>query len=372
MEIRCSKLARVMNCHGSIAFTNLPEEEENEAAREGTAAGEWMKHLIDVAQGDWSHAPPTHASNGVLFDDDMKYHTKSIAEDILDTKAEGTTVFCEKRCDWDTKSGIVIRGQPDADFIGKDGKLYVDDLKYGWGIVEVKNPICWQLIGYAIGVIMRRSQYFPSIVLRIRQPRPHHEDGPCRTWEITYDELLAFKEQIEERAMQIATGTKTLTTSHACKYCPAAAKCPAISKAFYRGVEVIHEFLQDNIEDKEVSFQLDQITRIEELIKIRKGSLTNLAIDRIKKGALIPNYVMQTSYSDRSWKDGISPAVIEAMTGVKIVEQVMLSPAKAEKAGISPKLVNDLVDRRFLGTKLKRKDTTELGNKIFGNTEEKK
>ena len=44
----------------------------------------------------------------------------------------------------------------------------------------------------------------------------------------------------------------------------------------------------------------------------------------------------------------------------------MLSPAKAEKAGVPKEFVNSLVDRRFLGQKIVKKDGSDVGNKIFG------
>ena len=68
LTIRCSNLARPMTCAGSLFFTDLPPEEQNEAAREGTAAGEYLQHLIEGNRNI-----PTHAKNGVMFTDEMKF-----------------------------------------------------------------------------------------------------------------------------------------------------------------------------------------------------------------------------------------------------------------------------------------------------------
>lgn len=364
VEIRCSGLARVMQCLGSLFFT-LPPQPENDAAKEGTAAGEYLRALLETG------APPKDptASNGVPFDADMEFYTRPIAQEILERA--GTQVLCEQKIDWQTRSGIVVHGSYDVSYVGKDGKLYVDDLKYGWGIVDVKEN--WQLLGYAIGEVVRRGVAFEKIVLRIHQPRPHHEDGSTRAWELTYDELLSYREKIETRMAEIAAGSKELTTGGKCKYCPAAAEaCPAFNRMFYRGIEYSFEFLQDQISEKELAHQLDLVQRVMEVLKIKNDSLEALAVQRIRDGRIIPGFVTEARYGDRQWRSGISPEAIEVLTGKKIVERTMLSPAKAEKAGVPKDFVNALVERRFLGQKIVRKDTSALGDKIFGKPKELK
>lgn len=358
LEIRCSGLARPMVCAGSLFFKDLPKQETNAAAEEGTAAGEYLRLILE------KKPMATHASNGVRFDSDMEFFVRPVADEIIARAA--SPILCEQRIDFSTRSGIMIQGSYDVSFLDAQGNLYIDDLKYGWGLVEVKDN--WQLTAYAIGEVIRQGKVFPKIFLRIHQPRPHHEDGPTRWQELSYTDLLAKKEIIDARFDKIAAGDKTLETSKYCRYCPAAgAACPAISKSFYRGIEVAHDFIQDNIDDKELSFQLDLVNRVNEVIKIKLDSLNALTVDRIKKGQIIPNYVTESSYGHRKWKKEISPEIVETLTGKKILKEEMLSPAQAEKIGISKVFVDKLSEQPFLGQKVKRKDTTELGNKIFGN-----
>lgn len=345
-----------MACKGSLFFEDLPEEESTDAAKEGTACGEYLERRLLNQQ------IPTHASNGVMFDDDMKYYTAPIFDDIMSKQQDG--VLCETRIDWQTRSGLWVRGQYDASFI-HEGRLYVDDLKYGWGLVEVTKN--WQLLGYAIGEVIRRGVAFKEIVLRIHQPRPHHEHGKTREWRITYEQLLGFKEEIEQQLDALARGDKELASGHHCKYCEAAMVCPAFNKVFFRGVDLTHEFLQDNISDEEISFQLELMDRINEVFKTKKTSLEQLAVSRIKAGNILPNYITETKLSDRTWKKGISPEVIEMLTGKNVIEKKMMSPAKAEKIGVPKDMIETIVERKFLGQKLKRCDTSKLGNEIFGN-----
>ena len=358
-EIRCSGLARIMTCAGSLFFEGLPEEETNPAAEEGTACGELLAKYLETQDLNY---PMTHASNGHIIDDDMRFYAGGIAQTILKNTHE--KVLCETRIDWETRSGLIVRGQYDASYIGKDGKLYIEDLKYGWGIVEVKEN--WQLLGYAIGEIIRRGVPY-DVVLRIRQPRPHHEDGDCREWQLSYYELLEYKEKIDARFDQISSGDKSLVTSKHCRYCPAAGEaCPSLSRTFFRGIETVHHFVQDSLQDHELAFQLDLISRIAEVVKIKQDSLNQLAVNRIRSGGVIPGYVTESRYGDRKWKKGITPQALEMMTGRRVIEESMISPAKLEKMGIPREMVETMTERFFLGQKVIKKNASEMADKVFG------
>lgn len=357
MEIHCSKLARPMVCAGYL-FLDVEKPEAGDAAKEGTAAGEFLENLL------LNKPMSTVATNGVYIDEDMKFHVTPIAQDIFDRAA--TPILCEQKIDWQTKSGIWIRGKYDAAFVDAKGRLCLEDLKYGWGIVEVKEN--WQLIGYAIGEVIRRGQAFNEISLKIHQPRPHHEDGYSREWIITYSQLLEYKEKIENRMLEIVNGRKDLQTSSNCKYCEGAAEaCPAFSRLFYRALEVSTEFFQDTLTNEEIARQLDQVKRAEEVIKIKSDSLVELGNSRIKKGGIIPGYIQEAKYSHRNWKPGITPESIKVMTGKDVTEKTFMSPAKVEKLGIPKEFVAQLSESKLTGMKLSKKNGSDVGNKIFGN-----
>jgi hypothetical protein len=355
--IRSSKLARYMVCAGYMHL-DVEEPEAGEPAKEGTAAGEYLQSILENKQVGLT------ASNGVYFSDDMKWYMKNVAEHIQSRAV--SQVLCETRIDWQTRSGIWIRGQYDAAFVDAKGRLCIEDLKYGWGIVEVTEN--WQLLAYAIGEVIRRGQSFEEISLKIHQPRPHHEDGDVREWVLSYAQLLEYKEKIEVRMMELVEGKKNFQTSQHCKYCPGAAEaCTAFSRLFYRALEVSTEFYQDSLNEDEIARQLDQIKRAEEVIKIKQDSLVELGVSRIKKGKIIPGYVQVEKYGHRSWKQGVSAQAIHVMTGVDIMEKSIMSPAKVEKL-ISKDFVKTLSESRMTGVKLEKKNGTDVGNKIFGTT----
>lgn len=369
-----------MKCAGS-QFFDLPEQESGDAAEEGTACGELLQISIEdptvwselTNTGEWPSHLPTHASNGVPFDEDMKFYIARVVLPAITHWQHPANMKCETRIDWTAHPEVTIRGQSDVMYTMEyDGKyvLCIDDLKYGWGIVEVKEN--WQLIGYSIGHLMEiqgKGKPVDLVRMRILQPRPHHEDGWCREWMITPDELFKYYEQICAKVKAIVEGDRTLATGKHCKYCPAAAEaCPAFSRSAYEAFEtIVTEHKQDVLTDKELSTQLDMFERAKEILDIKFRSIKDLAISRIKAGSILSNWTTESSYSDRKWKSSISPSMIEMMTGRKIIKQDMMSPAQAEKLGVNKDLVNSLVDRHFLGQKIVRKQASKMADKAFGN-----
>lgn len=363
-EIRCSSLDRYMKCPGFAQMTDTLPNLSNPAAEEGTAAGELLQAMLE--QRSLKPNVSGVAKNGVRFDSDMYFHLAPIAQEILDKNVQ---VMCEQRVDWVPTPSLVIRGQFDICYIQGD-TLYIEDLKYGWKIVDVKEN--WQLLGYAIGkqlALHHAGQPVPkNIQFTIHQPRPHHEEGRSRVWTIDREQTTGYYYKIQTRMTQIMNGTRELITGGHCKYCPAAAnRCPAISRSMYNGIaEVMYDFKQDDLTEAEIAEQLRLLDDVSSLVKIKQDSLNDLACLKLKEGKLIPGYGLEEKYGDRSWKADVTPEAIEVLTGLRIVEQVVMSPAKAEKLGVDKKLVKDLVERRSTGFKCVKKDFNKDAEKVFG------
>ncbi len=363
-----SNLARVMTCAGSVHLERLKDEDRTKRD-EGEVAGELLQFMV---QNEGKELP-VRSKDGQPFDDDMQLFAARSAENILAIPrmlilADGhsSAINCEVPINWQTRSGIWINGRYDVSFAGVDNTLYMDDYKYGHTITEVERN--WQLIAYAIGEIIRLGRAFEHIVLRIHQPRAHHHAGTIRDWKITYSELLDYKEQIEKRCEELAAGERGLQTSENCKYCDAAHGCPAFNKAYHRGIDYAHEYLQDGIDDDELGYQLDLVQRVDDLVKTRKKSLELLAITRINNGKKIAGWDTETTLGNRQWRPGISAEAIKMLTNKDVMTHEMCSPAQAEKMKIPQALIDQITIRKMGAPKLKRSDKA-LGNKIFGNKE---
>lgn len=359
-EIRCSSLDRYMKCPGFARLTDLVPNEGGPAAEEGTAAGELLQAMLE--QRSLKPNVSGVAKNGIRFDSDMYFYLTPIAQEILDKNVK---VNCEMRVDWVPVQGVVIRGQFDIAYIQGD-TLCIEDLKYGWKIVDVKEN--WQLIGYAIGTILQLPDRPKKVKFTIHQPRPHHEDGRSRVWEISIDELHNYYLIIQAVMNQIIANTGALTTGTHCRYCPAAAnRCTAINRALYEGIDqVMYDFKQDDITDDDISKQLQLLEDVANIVKIKSDSLNQLAVMKLREGKIIPGYGLEEKFGDRSWKADVTPEAIEVLTGLNIIEKNIMSPAKAEKLGVDKKLVKDLVERKSAGYKAVKKDFTTDAMKAFG------
>lgn len=364
LEIRCSSLDRVMKCPGFLKLTDLPPNETNDAAEEGTAAGELLQSMLE--QRTLTPSVGNTAKNGYRFDNDMYFYTTPIAKEILD---KNVPVYCEQRIDWMAHQSIVIRGQFDICYqIGNT--LHIEDLKYGWKIVDVNEN--WQLLGYAIGYVFKlhaENKEMPEFInFKIHQPRPYHEDGTSREWTISLKDLMFYHNKIINHMEIIARGEGFFQTGPQCRYCPGLGeKCVAINRAVANALDVtMSEFKQDNLTEKEISEQLDILKRASDLVKIKYESLEQLACNKIKEGKVVPGYGIEEKIGDRVWNSDVTPEIIQMLTGKDIIEKVMMTPAKAEKMGISKKMVESLVKRDFKGLKLKKKDFTKDAEKAFG------
>lgn len=281
-EIRCSSLDRYMKCPGFAQMTDLMPNESGPAAEEGTAAGELLQAMLE--QRSLKPSVSNVAKNGVRFDSDMYYYLTPIAQEIL---SKNVTVNCEQRIDWNPCPGIAIRGQFDIQYV-IDDTLYIEDLKYGWKIVDVKEN--WQLLGYAIGkqisMAYAKEQVPKYIQFTIHQPRPHHEEGRSRTWKIDRDETTKYYYQIQDQMKLIASGDRTLKTGKHCKYCPAAAnRCPAINRSLYEGIDtVMYDFKQDDVNEQEIAKQLSFLTEVANIVKIKLDAMSDLACLRMREG----------------------------------------------------------------------------------------
>jgi len=362
-SFRISGLGNLMKCKGRPSLIS-PEFPPHPAAAEGTAAGEYVRHLIEKT------TPGTHASNGIEFDDDMKFHANECLPYF------SPTAKCEHELRWQTRSGIVLIGHPDAsDVVGTD--LIIEDYKYGWNIVDAKEEQLdgsytpnWQLLGYAVCEMKAKNPAVTHVTLKIIQPRPHHEEGIVRSFRITVQQLWNYAEQVETVMMDIKNGSKELRTGSQCKYCPhASGSCPAFKRAFYSAFDyIMYHHQKDDINNNELAQHLDMVARAEKIIDTMTGSLNQLAVHRVQSGAIIPGYVSEKTYGNRKWKKNVSPEVIAAMTkGIKIVKTEMVTPAQAIKLGVPKEITEFYTERFFVGEKIIKKDASKVGAEIFKN-----
>jgi hypothetical protein len=122
-------------------------------------------------------------------------------------------------------------GTSDATLVIARGRfLEIIDLKLGQGVVVDPEENA-QLMYYALGAILELRHELECKPERIKativQPRAYHADGPVRTYEFTWPELVAFQKELFAKARQTQDVNAPLQAGPWCRFCPAQPVCPA-------------------------------------------------------------------------------------------------------------------------------------------------
>jgi hypothetical protein len=222
-----SVASRWMACPGSIRLSReVPEPPETSFALEGTRA-----HAVAELSLTKGVDPDTFVGmeiEGGVVDDDMADFVRTFVEHCRDINGIS---WVERRFN------LAALNPPGpmfgtADFVAYDAvdrTLYVVDLKYGQGVV-VEARGNKQLRYYALGAALSldpKEYPIERIVMTIVQPRAMHTDGPIRTDEVTYTELIEFADDLMEAARATTLPDAPLNAGAHCRFCPASGVCPA-------------------------------------------------------------------------------------------------------------------------------------------------
>ena len=113
-------------------------------------------------------------------------------------------------------------------YLFDDYEVHVMDYKHGRGIaVEVEDNDQTKL--YTVGVLEAKhggKKFFNHIL----QPRSPHPDGPCRLVELSANELVRYRAEVDRTVKTYHPKTAKYCAGDHCKYCPKN-PCPAFAEA---------------------------------------------------------------------------------------------------------------------------------------------
>lgn len=348
-------LPRLVNCNGSRLLDPTPIEVDTDTtARDEGNATHWLaQYLFEGASAD--NVIGQKAPNGLFITAAMLDHVKDYLAAIGSGQMEVRTSF-----------GEIDKWQVDAraDHIFYDSTvntLYIDDFKYGYGLVEPENN--WTLIAHAIGYCLNNNIQPEYIIFTIHQPRPYHPLGNHRSWKITYLELREFYQTI---ARTMSNPNDMLNTGYYCHKCFARYTCPAYRAASMNAVDVTGHAFNDNIPDDVLSSELDLLETASKVIKNRLDALKELAQYRIAtKGAKIPNYMVDRTKGNTRWKKYVDVDLIKFMTGRDLGKVSLPAVSEARDAGIAQLVIDSMIERPDGAQKLVRVDQDAMARKLL-------
>jgi CRISPR/Cas system-associated exonuclease Cas4 (RecB family) len=315
---------RWLRCPGSAALEATLPDSSSEYAEEGTKAHGVAAQVLNGT--DWLQI------TGV---DQEMIENVGRYTDYIRTLAGDLPLVIEQRVDFSDAIGVPDSfGTADCIILGPD-YIHVIDLKYGKG-VRVDAEHNEQLMLYALGALNDYGMLcnYKTVRLSIVMPRLDH----ISEWEITLDELEAFRTEVVDIAASIMEGDDSLIPSEkSCRFCKAKAICPALAE--HVGELVSDSF--DRIEDAPAALSqaaepalahyLDNVDLVEAWCKaVREESYRRLA-----EGQEIPGYKLVAGKKGaRKWAD--DEEVEKTLKSMRLRDDQMydfklISPTTAEK-----------------------------------------
>lgn len=243
-----SKMARIIQCPGTIAMCEGLPDRSTIYAAEGTAAHRvaawtlqdkhgssvrphaWVGRIIEVEEEDQTYKIEVTTE---MADEVEKY------TDAIRAQAEGGEMLVEQ----DVPIGQITEeeeatGEADAIVIAVDNELIVNDLKFGKGVqVDAENNP--QTMMYTLGVMSMLYELFgmtfDSARMVIHQPRRNHVTEHV----VSTRELRAFADEKVRPAIALARASKrgeNLRAGDDCTFCPARATCPEFERKAFEGI----------------------------------------------------------------------------------------------------------------------------------------
>lgn len=260
---------------------------------------------------------------------------------------------------------------PDAWVVATvEGKkvLRVYDAKFGHRIVDPFEN--WQLLIEAFS-ICEQFQTPPDIIeLVIVQPRGFTSDGTVRKWALTYDEMCAYRQQVNETMPRVLDTTPTCTPGPHCLDCSARAHCDTLKQQSYAGVDYVQSLQTHNLSGHALGVELRLLQRAQEMIKMRLSGLEEQALHEIKQGQHVTFYSAKTTYGRKRWKKDIPVDQVIMMgdlLGQNLKKDVeLISPSQCTKLGLDSSVISAYSETPVTGVKLELTDEKVI-RQVFEN-----
>lgn len=363
-----TSLPRAMQCGASKkmpAFVPSTIAEQSEDAREGISVHWLATGVLTGRIDDLDQWIDRKSPNGTYITDVMVDAVRWYTDGVRNNRGLKTTVVETDMVVRSADQSISIGTRPD--FIGDDladygRRIYIDDLKWGWRIVEPEYN--WTLISYACAYIAdKRIDADTVIEFRIWQPRPWHAVSKCRVWIISAEHLFALREHMFNT---LAANSDTLATGPYCYRCPSRSVCPAIRKASMSLLDVVEQVIPDDMSLDDLSMMMDALTVADHTLKQYKDALAERITDAITRGSTVRNYVLKPYEGNLDWIEGIDAVALSLLTDKPVTKPApLLTPTQLKKAIPEP-VLKALTYRKPGGLSLKRMDTDQLAQSMFG------
>lgn len=296
---------RWRRCPGSVRLSEGQPDVTSVYAQEGTAA-----HVIAedaLRHGRNADQYVGHVEDDVTITaeiaDGVQVYLDAVNDEI-GAGGDNVEIYLEEKFDLSPLD-------PPGDMFGtgdcvlwwpKEKFLDLWDYKNGFNPVEVEAND--QLMYYALGAVVKLGVKPEKIRVSIVQPNALHRDGPVRSDEFTWEDLVDFKRRLFADAKRTQEKDAPLAVGSWCKFCKAQAVCPAQKAVAIEVAQTEFETLPeptppDQLTQEEILRVLEYSDVIEDWI----GSIRAYVQAGLERGEEVPGWKLVDKRATRRWKD---------------------------------------------------------------------
>lgn len=364
-----SSLARTLQCHGHIKLEALyPEDETSQEAREGTAA-HWA--LADVLNGR-PVAEGQITDTGFVLTREMVEASETVLRwvhtCIAQHGGEQPVMMVEQRLPPSSRLHPECWGTPDVVlYFPNAQRMYVLDLKYGHGWVEVwENE---QLAAYAALAMdsMGLSDLTLSLVLVIYQPRSFHPDGPHREWRLMAHELRGLVNRLSNAVHSALGPDPQLKVGPECTYCRARHACPALQAKALQSIDRSRAAVPFDLPPLALGIELADVRAAIKALEARETGLAGQAEGMLMRGEAVPHWALESKPGPLAWTVTVAEVLaLGDMLGVPLAKpRDTITPTQAKAKGLDESILAAYAERPRGAAKLVPRNDDDA-RRIFG------
>lgn len=331
--------------------------QDTDAAREGTCAAWVAEQVLKLQVPKCVNMLGMTHENGWVVDEEMCYHVQGYVDKV---RSRGGTINAEMH----VRLSSTIAGTYDSSTISADLEtLYGDDLKYGFGIVDVWE--CTQLIIYLYAEYLRlgRPASIKRVTMGIYQPRAYHPEGIHRTWTISIQELYERALKIVEVGEKCQDPNAPATPGTHCTYCKGRLECFALTASTYKLYEVIERAEQGAMSSEQLANEADFLKLAESLLNARKTAVDAELEARLEKDEYVRGWSREKRFGHRKYS--VDPVTVHLLTGVNPYREELMKPAELERQpNVSKDVVKSITYAPGIGYKLKQTTDRDFGRML--------
>lgn len=309
--------------HACATYPALPESPDEVRVREEGTACHWLaehlyrqRALLPVG---------TVAPNGIVIDGEMQKAARMFVR---------STAMPQEGVEERLNCGLILAGMEGSpDYWGYNhaaNTLYVDDLKYGFGFVEVYRNLQLSIYALVLGARLTLRDD-TKVVLRIVQPRAITNEGPDRKWETTLGWLRENMLGFLQMAAVLALHGDIATAGLHCLDCPGRFTCSTFINTASEVCRHASKAVPMELSPVSLGAELRVVKDMRKLLEGREESLKAQVESLMRNGKSVPGWEFKPSKGREAFIPGTEQAAIGAAKLYGVEATRPISPGEFRK-----------------------------------------